>query len=126
MPFDNPYQIPVGDFAILVEARSRISDHKLWMKGTFADGERHCLLGALSLACASRSFSFPNRDERRLARMLALQLPLKAPLLSKLWLLPARRRLMLYNDDPRTRHDDVLSLFERAIHHLMSRASVHA
>ena len=56
MPFDAPYQTPFGDIELLTDARSRISNRKSWVQGRFQDGDRHCLVAALSLACGSRSF----------------------------------------------------------------------
>ena len=60
MPFDNPHQAPNGDLQILMEARDRISDRANWLKRSFRDGDRYCLVGALSEACRSRSFNGPN------------------------------------------------------------------
>src|SRR5215831_3872336 len=121
MPLDNPNQAPVGDLEILVDARSRISDQNSWVQGRYTDGDRRCLVAALSQACGSRGFSMPNKIERRLARMLARQLPADAPWWTKIRLVPARHRLMSFNDFPRTTQHDVLALFDRAIRHLASR-----
>ena len=68
MPFDAPYQTPFGDIELLIDARSRISNRKSWVQGSFQDGDRHCLVAALSLACRSRSFQLPNGTEKRLAQ----------------------------------------------------------
>ena len=38
--------------------------------------------------------------------------------------MPARRRLIAFNDDPLTHHEDVIALFDRAIEHLASTAPV--
>ena len=76
MPFDNPSQAPIGDVAILMDARDRIADPSRWMKHELQDGDRHCLVAALSLACGSRSFDNPNETELRLAKFLAKQMPL--------------------------------------------------
>jgi hypothetical protein len=73
MPFDNPSQAPIGDVAILIDARSRIADPSRWLKHGFQDGDRHCLVAALSLACDGPKFGIPNETERRLARQLAKQ-----------------------------------------------------
>ncbi len=45
------------------------------MQVLFQDGNRICIVGALSLVSGSRSFNRPDRVERRLARVLAAQLP---------------------------------------------------
>jgi hypothetical protein len=74
MPFDNPPQAPIGDVAILMDARSRIADPSRWLQYSFQDGDRHCLVAALSLACGSPSFDIPNETERRLAKHLAKQM----------------------------------------------------
>ena len=124
MPFDAPYQTPFGDIELLTDARSRISSRKSWVQGRFQDGDRHCLVAALSLACGSRSFHMPNRTERRLARLIAKQIPPDAPFMTRCRLIPARQRLMSLNDDPRTTHEDVIALFDRTISHLASTAPI--
>ena len=124
MPFDAPYQTPFGDIELLINARSRISNRKLWARNRFQDGDRHCLIAALSLACGSRSFRMPNRTERRLARVIAKQIPPHALLIIRYRLVPARQRLMSLNDDPRTTHEDVMALFDRTISHLARTAPI--
>ena len=114
MPFDNPHQTPFGDLELLADARNRISDQNKWTKGRFKDGDhRYCLVASLSLACASHSFYMPNRTERWLAGMLAKHIPPSEPFWMKVRFLTARRRLMSFNDDPRTCHADVMTLFDR-------------
>ena len=115
MPFDAPYPTPIGDIELLTDARSRICNHKFWMQGRFKDGDRQCLVAALSLACASRSFNLPNRTEKRLARLVAKQISPDAPFMTRCWLVPPRQRLMSVNDDPYTTHDDVMALIDRTI-----------
>jgi hypothetical protein len=71
MPFDNPPRTPFGDIELLWDARSRILTKDHWTQGQFEDGDRHCLLGALSLVSGSPSFAFPavmqiNNRARRL------------------------------------------------------------
>ena len=124
MPFDAPYPTPFGDIELLSDARSRISDHKSWVQGRFQDGDRHCLVAALSLACGSRSVHMPNRTEKRLARLMAKQIPPDAPFMTRCRLTPARQRLMSLNDDPRTTHEDVMALFDRTISRLASTARI--
>jgi len=118
MPFDNPNQAPFSDLELLREARSRISGRDRWVQGRSQDGDRRCLVAALSVVSGSRSFTMPNRVERGLARVLATQLPPTARSWTRLRCIPARQRLMWFNDDPRTRHEDVMALFDRTIHHL--------
>jgi hypothetical protein len=125
MPFDNPHQNPFGDIEILADARNRIADRGNWLKRGFQDGDRNCLVAALSIAAGSRSFQRPGRTERRLARLLAQEIPANAPLLVRLKVMPARQRLMIYNDRLSTRHEDVLGLHDRAIQRLKSRAISH-
>ena len=124
MPFDAPCQTPFGDIELLADARSRISNRKSWAQGRFQDGDRNCLVAALSLACGSRSFHMPNRTEKRLARLIAKQMPPDAPFMTRSRFIPARQRLMSLNDDPRTTHEDVMALFDRTIGHLVSAARV--
>jgi hypothetical protein len=115
MPFDNPHEIPFGDIEILRDARRRISSRRDWVQGCFRDGDRHCLVAALSIASGSRSFRRSNQTERRLARLLARQLPETAPFWAKSQFVPARQRLMWFNDNAGTHHTDVMALFDRTI-----------
>lgn len=121
MPFDNPNQAPVGDLDILIVARGSISGNNSWVKGCYNDGDRRCLIAALSLACHSKSFQLPNQTERRLARMLVKHLPSRTSWWLRFRLLPPRRRLMTFNDHPRTTHDDVLAVYDETIRQLASR-----
>src|SRR5690242_4686734 len=98
MPLDNPNRARVGDLEILIDARGRISGQSSWVQGRYTDGDRRCLVAALSQACGSGSFSIPNKIERRLARMLARQLPAGAPWWTKIRLVSTRHRLMSLND----------------------------
>ena len=125
MPFDNPSQAPIGDVAILIDARSRIADPSRWLKHGFQDGDRHCLVAALSLACGSRSFDDPNETERRLTKHLAKQVPLNRGFGKWAALVGPRHGLMMFNDHRRTRHDDVMGLFDRAIDHAAMKAPLY-
>ena len=118
MPFDNPHEAPVGDLEILFDARTRISRTELWTKGRFRDGDRLCLVAALSRACLSRGFKFSSGTERRLCRLIARQLKPVSPWWMRIRLFPARDRLVLFNDHAATTHDDVLVLLDRTISHL--------
>ena len=124
MPFDNPHEMPFGDIEILRDARSRISSRRDWVQGCFRDGDRHCLVAALSIASGSRSFRRSNQTERRLARLLARQLPEAAPFWAKSRLVPARQRLMWFNDNASTHHADVMALFDRTTEQLSRAVSV--
>jgi hypothetical protein len=121
MPFDNPNQDRVGEVELLWDARSLICDQSNWVQGRYSDGDRLCLVAALSVTAGSLDFQAPNRTERRLARLLAARLPEKAPIWARLRLFPARQRLILFNDCPQTTHGDVLALFDRAIDHAVGR-----
>ena len=121
MPFDNAHQVPFGDLEILRDARGRIAEEGNRCKGDFRDGDRHCLVAALSLAAGSSDFRTPNGTERRLAQRLVTQLPTSAPLRIRLRFMPVRQRLMYFNDDERTTHSDVVALYDRTIEHLTSR-----
>ena len=122
MPFDNPSQAPIGDVAILMDARSRIADPSRWMKNGLQDGDRHCLVAALSLACGSPTFDRPNETELRLAKQLAKQVPLNRGFGRWAAIVSPRNGLMMFNDHRRTRHDDVMGLFDRAIDHVARKA----
>ena len=124
MPFDNPHQTPFGDLELLMEARGRISSRDTWVQGHFQKRGRYCLVASLSLTCGSRNFGMPNRMELRLSRLVALHMPSNAPFLVRHRFMPARWRLIAFNDDLLTRHKDVTALFDRAIEHLASTPSV--
>lgn len=117
MPFDG-LQGPSGDIARLLDARSRIAQPHHWIKRTLKDGDRYCLVGALSVACGSLSVEPATETERRLVRALAGHLPKKRRFLSRIRLRSARRDLMAFNDNPATRHADVMALFDRTVEHL--------
>jgi hypothetical protein len=115
--------LPFGDLEILRTARNRIANKGRWMKCGFQNGDRLCLVAALSVAAGSANFDNPNRIERRLARILVARLPPTAPLLTRFRVYPVRRRLMRFNDHRRTRHEDVLALYDRAIDHLAHKTA---
>src|SRR5262245_44808318 len=112
MPFDNPHQAPVSDIEILVDARRRISGQNSWVKRRFQEGDRHCLVGALSLACGNPDFNRATETERRLARLLVRQMSEKYWWTRLSWV-SARTRLIGFNDHPKTTHDDVLAVYDR-------------
>ncbi len=115
MPFDNPHHTPSGDAELLRDARSRVSSGSDWVQGRFQDGNRLCIIGALSLVSGSRSFNTPNQVERWLARVLVSQLPSERPVWMRFRFIAARQRLMWFNDAHRTNHADVMALFDKAI-----------
>jgi hypothetical protein len=125
MPFDNSHQTSFGDLDVLEDARSRICTEDRWMQRRFQTDERLCAVAALSLAAGSRNFSLPNRTERRLTRLLAAQIPPARPFFRRITLVSARQRLIRYNDSPGTSHQEVIALFDGAIHHLVRDASVY-
>ena len=118
MPFDNPHEMPFGEYRDPARCAARISHRRDWVQGCFRDGDRHCLVAALSLASDSRSFRRSNPTERRLARLLARELPEAAPFWARSRFIPARQRLMWFNDNAGTHHADVMVLFDRTIDHL--------
>jgi hypothetical protein len=121
MPFDSSHQMPASDLEVLVDARGHISGKNAWVKRRFQDGNRHCLVGALSLACGSPGFNVMNQTERRLARLLAEQLSPEEHWWMRLRFVTVRSRLMSFNDHPRTTHEDVLAVYDHAIHCLARR-----
>ena len=114
MPFDNPHQTPFGDIELLQDARRLISDRSDWVQGRFQDGNRRCLVAALSSVSGSRDFDAGNRVERRLTRLLARQLP-PSTFWSRMRFFTARQRLILFNDNRDTRHEEIIALFDRTI-----------
>jgi hypothetical protein len=125
MPFDNPPDGPFSDTELLWAARSRIGDERGWVQNRHSDGDRLCLVAALSVAAGSLCFYAPSRTERRLARLVADQLPERDPLWARLKFFTARQRLIWFNDSPHTKHEDVLSLMDRAIDRAANRTPVH-
>ena len=99
MPFDNPHQTPFGDADLLRDARSRISGKSDWVQRRFQDGNRYCLVAA--------------------------QLPSRVPLWARMRCFTARQRLIWFNDSPRTKHEDVMALFDRTIDHLTRKAPAY-
>lgn len=96
--------------AILIEAKARIVDPASWTKGALArtkdllvtglyDGNAvcYCSLGAVQLVAGN------------------LTAQAKSALESQLPMDYSGRHLAAYNDDPNTKHADVLALFDRAI-----------
>jgi hypothetical protein len=71
MPFDNPYEAPIGDLEILVDARARISAENSCVQRRFEHGDRRCLVAALSLACGSRKFRIPTKQNADLLKCLS-------------------------------------------------------
>jgi hypothetical protein len=124
MPFDNASDSRFSDSDLLWAARSRIGHESGWMQSRYSDGDRLCLVAALSVVSGSRSFSAPNSTERRLARLLVDELPDSVPRWARLKLFTARQRLMWFNDSPRTKHRDVVALMTRAINRADSRTPV--
>ena len=114
MPFDNPHQTPFGDIELLQDARHLISDRRDWVQDRFQDRNRRCLVAALSSVSGNRGFDLPNRVERRLTRHLATQLPSRT-FWSRMNFFTARRRLIWFNDDRHTRHEEIIALFDRTI-----------
>jgi hypothetical protein len=92
---------------------------------SLSDGNRYCLVAALSVVSGSATFQKPNQVERRLARRLAAQLPSQVPLWARMRCFTARQRLMWFNDSPRTKHEDVMVLFDRAIDHQTIKVSIY-
>jgi hypothetical protein len=122
MPFDNPPRTPFGDIELLREARSRISNRDHWVQGRFQDGDRHCLIAVLSLVSGSPSFDAANRVEQRLTRLLGKELPSRFRFWARVRFLTAGERLMRFNDDAHTSHEDVIALFDRTINLLEGQA----
>ena len=88
MPFDNPPDGRLGDVQLLWAARNRIGHESGWVQSHYSDGDRLCLVAVLSVVAGSTSFDAPNLTERRLARLLADQLPDSVPAWARLSALP--------------------------------------
>ena len=57
MPFDNPPDGRFSDIELLWAARSRIGDESGWVQNRYSDGDRLCLVAALSVVAGSAYFS---------------------------------------------------------------------
>ena len=108
----------VGAARVVSDAPSRSSRERASSLGVSS-----AVVAALSLAAGSRHFNMPNKTERRLARLLAAQIPPPTSLFKRITLLSARQRLIRYNDSFGTSHQEVIALFDRSIHYLASEAS---
>lgn len=126
MPFDGFHRGDFEDIERLLDARSRIAHPSNWIKGTFQDGDRYCVVGALSAVCAGRCWERPSDTERRLTRILAGQLPRQSGFQRLMRLRSARWSLIRFNDRPSTSHADVMALFERAIERLHADTRITA
>jgi hypothetical protein len=50
MRFDNPYRTSFGEVEPLWATRGCLASRGDWVQGRFQDGDRHCLVAALSIA----------------------------------------------------------------------------
>jgi hypothetical protein len=74
-------------------------------------------VAALWMAFGSTGFDRPNRTERRLAKMLVIELPRNGGLSKCIFMGSARYRLMVFNDHHRAAHKDALTMLEGTIEH---------
>lgn len=106
MPFDNPPQ-PRQEIILLRAARERINNPLRWAQGCWIKPPvGACAIQALRTVCTK------NTMVRTLARVLARELPRRYRVL---FFLPARTRVILYNDRKHTTHQMVMELFDAAI-----------
>lgn len=116
MPFDNPrtsnrYTAPLRD------ARHYIRYPSLWTKGKYIDGPRMCLVFAVRFASELYCYD----DHRYLLRSLCKELP--APWR---WMpMPARMKLILFNDYSNTTHSDIIGVVDRTIARECAKESCH-
>lgn len=106
MPFDNP-QPPSRYTAPLHDAKHYIRYPNLWTKDIDFDGPRMCLVSAVQFASELYHYD----DLPYLLRLLCKELP--SPWR---WMpMPARTKLIIFNDRGSTTHADVIDMFDRAI-----------
>ena len=111
MPFDNPHQGAIRRSRTAGGgSRSHLQQGHLEFKAISRKEGAYCLVASLSSTCGSRSFGMPNRTELRLSRLVVMQMPPDAPFWMRHRFLPARRRLIAFNDDLLTQHEDVMAL----------------
>jgi hypothetical protein len=105
MPYDNPRQIWHDDIEILTAARDRIADREHWGQFRPQEGEHFCIVAALGWASRRGNPDNAGEVERRLQKLLVVQLPRKAALRARMTFIAPRYRLMIFNDCLRTYHD---------------------
>jgi hypothetical protein len=115
MPFDNPNIDPnlLHILALMEKARWRMRVPQLWCKGKFRRGTRVCVIGAVEWA------TFENADReliiKRLRTELVRAIPSETDWSSPWHARPARPLISYFNDRARTRHRDVMAIWDRAI-----------
>ena len=111
MPFDAP-QRSNHDSELLAQAKNALV-RRGWVQGQYShDDGRLCAVAALAIACGNRRFGHPSRTQRRLARLLASELPHWG---WYSWWMSGYFRVKGYNDAPHTGYDDVMDMYDRAI-----------
>jgi hypothetical protein len=92
----------------LKAAKALIDTPEKWHRGWYADGDKHCALGAVHAVCDSPDkftwFEGGRADDCRLALLHALP--------TKYW---RGEGVAAFNDSRRRKHDDIMALFDRAI-----------
>lgn len=117
MPFDAMVAQSPSDADLLCRARSYIDTPNRWLKGAYMikSQRRYCATAALAKACNVRRFWRSNNQLRHLTRLLVKELP-REGVFSR-WCLTSRARLVHFNDQATTSHQDMMALFNRAITH---------
>jgi hypothetical protein len=87
------------------------------IQGQFRDGDGPCLVAALSMASGNTGFDRPNRTERRLTKMLVIELPRNGGLSKCIFMGSAKYRMMMFNGHHRAAHKDALTMLEGTIEH---------
>jgi hypothetical protein len=99
----------VSDIEVIREARSILSDPNAWGKGAARPTpQAWCAVGALSLAIGRLPAGDGRRREsylRDVAELVESHIPHDAE----------SHRLSIYNDDPRTTHQDILNVFDKTL-----------
>ena len=113
MPFDNPPEqhLPI-ELILLRLARSSIDQPNKWAKRCFFDGRggnRYCAFEAIRIACDGLGISL----QKRLVRALAREIPLGFH--ATICFLPAKAKVIIYNDSKQTTHEMVMRMYDRAI-----------
>jgi len=112
MPFDALPEGPRNNSDLLEIARSHIA--KGWIQHHYMKDGSVCAVAALSLATGHRYPAKPSEQDRRLAELLVRELPSHGGIVLRCCT-SAHFRVRFFNDRRRTRKEDVLAMFDRAI-----------
>lgn len=102
---------------VLQEARARLAKRNGWIKGESHNGRAgYCATGAIYYVMGGHI------DRHKLYKTLAKQIPDK----DRIDLLNPHSSILLYNDRPETKKEDILDMFDKAIKYVSKKRGVRA